>query len=383
MHDMADLDLFPKNYEDARARFLKLAAQAEGPKVSDRWVVPSATGDNFTVDTVYFPPLNKSKTLFVIISGVHGLEAYAGHAIQAMAMSELLPKLNRADAGFFFIHSLNPYGFKNHTRGTEAGVNLNRNCSAFPDLYRTKNEESIRLSDRFIPKEPVDSERCFLLRQMRKEGEKIFFDDVSLDEFIKGSGLGQFTSREGLEFGGFQPEPQIAKMTEALKNILPGFEDIVLFDLHTGLGERARLHLLTGDVEGCVDPQLFAQLFKPEEDRSVYDFTPAESEGFYQTLGATNNIFPELATAGQRICAMTMEFGTLGHTLDHQLESLNQWLREHQGSLYGYANPDLGNEVRADYLEKFFPKDPEWRRQILATSREFLTRVFRRAGVLR
>lgn len=379
---MADLDFFPKNYEDARRRFLALSEKAAGPKSTGSWKIPSALPENFTVDTLYLPPLQKPKTLFVIISGVHGLEAYAGHGIQAMAMSELLPHVDRSHAGFLFIHSLNPYGFKYHRRGTEAGVNLNRNCSAHPGLYKIKSPGSLRLSDRFIPKKPVDSERCHLLQKMKRDGKKIFFDEVSLDEFIKGVGIGQFESAEGLEFGGFKPEPQIEKMTETLRAIMPSYDDVVLFDLHTGLGDRARLHLLTGDVDGCVDPKLFAEIFHPGDDREVYDFTPADSEGFYQTHGATNNIFPELAKPGQRICAMTMEFGTLGHDLDAQLSSLNQWLLEHQGSLYGYATPALSEKVRADYLEKFFPADPEWRRRVLATSREFFTRVFKRSKIL-
>lgn len=379
---MADLDLFPQNYADARQRFLKLSEKAPGPNIRDRWTVPATKGEDFSVDTIYIPPVGEPQKLFVMISGVHGLEAYAGHAIQAMMMSQILPRVDRRHTGFFFIHSLNPYGFQYHRRGTESGVNLNRNCSTNPALYQTKNPESLGLSDRFIPHRPVDSEKCFLLQRMRKENGKIFFDDVSLDEFIKRSGLGQFESAAGLEFGGFKPEPQIEKMTQALGSIMPDYDDIVLFDLHTGLGERARLHLLTGDVDGCVAPQLFKELFHVAEDRKVYDFTPAESEGFYQTLGATNNIFPELAQPGQRICAMTMEFGTIGHDLEAQMESLNQWLLEHQGSLYGYSTPALGEKVRANYLEKFFPRDPAWRRQILATSREFLSRVLRRSGCL-
>jgi hypothetical protein len=379
---MSDLDLFPQNYLDARSRFLGLVRKLSGAKCTDAWSVPSKGEVIFTVDTVYLPPTAKPKTLFVMISGVHGLEAYAGHAVQAMTMNELIPLTNRSHTGFFFIHALNPYGFHHHTRGTEIGVNLNRNCSARPSLYDLKNPESLRLSDRFVPKAPVENERSFLLRQMRQEKDKIFFDDVSLDAFIKGVGLGQFESAEGLEFGGFEPEPQIVKMTEALRQIMPDYEDIVLFDLHTGLGERARLHLLTGDVPGCVHPQLFSELFQPSMDREVYDFTPADSEGFYETYGATNNIFPELALNHQRVCAMTMEFGTLGHDVNSQMESLNQWLLEHQGSLYGYATPQLAEKVRADYLEKFFPRDPAWRLKILATSREFLTRVLGRTKIL-
>jgi hypothetical protein len=375
-------DFFPLNYQNARERFLALRQQAVGQKSLDTWHVPSATENDLYTDTLYLPPHSKKRTLFVFISGVHGLEAYAGHAIQAMALKEFFPKVIRAETGFYFVHSLNPYGFKHHRRNTEAGVNLNRNCSASPALYSIKNEESVRLSQRFIPARPVDGPVCELLRRRRDQNGKIFFEDVPLDDFIKSTGLGQYTDPTGLEFGGFGPEPQVTLLTKALREILPGYKDIVLFDLHTGLGERARLHLLTGDTEGCVHPDLFRELFDPANDRDVYEFTPADSEGFYQTHGATNNIFPELALTGQRVCAMTMEFGTLGHSLEAQMLSLNQWLLEHQGHFYGYATPELERLVRSDYLEKFFPRDPKWREAIIHVSREFLGRVFTRSHIL-
>lgn len=379
---MTDLDFFPLDLEDARERFLALGHQASAPRVMDTWPIPSASGDKLFADTLFLPALKKSRRLFVFISGVHGLEAYAGHGIQSMALKELLPKLNRDDTGFYFVHSLNPFGFKHHRRNTEAGINLNRNCSTNAELYSIKNEESVRLSQRFIPARPVDSKTCFLLQRRRVQDDRIFFDDVPLDDFIKTTGLGQFNDPKGLEFGGFGPEPQITRLTKALSEIIPSYEDIVLFDLHTGLGERARLHLLTGDVDGCVNPELFGELFWPEQDRDVYDFTPADSEGFYQTHGATNNIFPELARKHQRVCAMTMEFGTLGHSLEAQMKSLNQWLLEHQGNLYGYASEELERSVKADYLEKFFPRDPKWRASVVSISRDFLNRVFRRSGIL-
>jgi len=379
---MPDLKHFPKSYADARQRFLKLRETLTGPKHFDTWNIPSNANDDLAVDSVYLPPLKSPERLFVLLSGVHGLEAYAGHGIQSLFIDEVMPALDRSHSGIFIIHSLNPFGFKHHRRGTEANVNLNRNCSTHPGLYQIENKASLALSNRFIPKQPVNSERCWLLQQLKQQEQKIWFDDVSLDEFIKSVGLGQFESPAGLEYGGRQAEVQIEKMIAALREIMPAFKDIVLLDLHTGLGERGRLHLLTGDVDGCVHQGLFSEIFKPGEDRKVYDFTPADQEGFYRTHGATNNIFPELAAPGQRICAMTMEFGTLGHHLPAQLESLNQWLLEHQGSLYGYASPELQRKIQDDYLEKFFPSDPLWRRQILGTSRELFRRVFRRTGLL-
>lgn len=377
------LHFFPQNYKDARQKFLNLVGALDCPKTLESWTVPSRTDGDLAVDAVYFPPSRKPEKLFVIISGTHGLEAYAGHAIQAMFLKEIFPRLDRSTSGLFIVHSLNPWGFKHHRRGTENEVNLNRNCSAGDELYKIKNEESVRLSDKYVPKKPVDSLKSYFLQNMRQEGGRLKIGDQSFDEIIKAVGMGQYSSPSGLEFGGFGPEPQIAKLRDKLKELIPQFKDIVLFDLHTGLGHRARLHLLTGDTERSVDEGFFKELFHVEADRDVYEFTPAQDEGFYSTYGATNNMFPEIAKTSQRVAALTMEFGTLGHSIAEQIEGLNQWLLEHQGALYGYATPELEKTVKQNYLEKFFPNDPNWKDKVVIAAQELFLRVFRRARLLK
>ncbi|MGZ3797799.1 MAG: DUF2817 domain-containing protein, partial [Pseudobdellovibrionaceae bacterium] len=110
----------------------------------------------------------------------------------------------------------------------------------------------------------------------------------------------------------------------------------------------------------------------------IYAFTDSDAPGFYKTRGATNNLVAELIGPHQRGCALTLEFGTLGHDLKAQLESLNSWMLEHQGTWYGYANRDLEVKIKQLYLERFFPSDDLWRETILKTSREFFKRIFKR-----
>lgn len=378
----ADLQHFSQNYDEGRRRFLESTQGLPIDAHRGRWRVPSQTETDLTVDHVYLPATSPNADLLVMISGVHGLEGYAGSAIQSMFMSEFLPRLDRAKYGVLIVHALNPYGFKHHLRNTENHVNLNRNCSSRPALYRERNAESLTYAKRFIPQKAVESVICHLVQSRNEREGRIHFEDVSMDAFIKAVGVGQWEDPTGLEFGGFQNEPQVADLIAELKVRMADYRDVLLLDLHTGLGDRGRLHLLTGDVEGSVDPDYFAQLFQPQEDRSIYDYTSADSEGFYKTLGATNNIFPELARPGQRVCALTMEFGTLGHSLDDQVRSLNHWLLEHQGTHYGYSTDELGRQIRADYLEKFFPADPEWRMRVLATSRALFQSVLKRSRAI-
>ncbi|MGZ6452256.1 MAG: M14 family metallopeptidase [Bdellovibrio sp.] len=377
-----DLAYYPKNYDDSRNRFLNSIKSVTGDKQLYSCKVPCEADPNLFVDSVYLPPTKTTEKLFILISGTHGLEGYAGSGIQQLFIQEYLNKMDRSNTGILLVHSLNPFGFKYHRRGTESGVNLNRNCSVHPAFFQISNEKSIAYTSKLIPTTVVDSDTASMLQQMTEQNGAIKFADISLDEFVKVIGLGQFHSSKGLEFGGKAPEPQIAALADILKNLMPQYKDVIHLDLHTGLGERARLHLLVdGQVEG-LHPDLFAELLKPTQDADVYSFTDINDPGFYKTRGATNNLIAELITSQQRACSLTLEFGTLGHDLKAQLEALNSWLLEHQGSLYGYASKDLEEKIKQMYLERFFPSDVQWKEKVLQASREFFKRVLLRSGAL-
>ncbi|MBX3020671.1 MAG: DUF2817 domain-containing protein [Bdellovibrionales bacterium] len=372
---MADDDLkyYPANYADSRRQFLQRAHRAPSPCEVGKWLVPSPTDNDLSVDYLWLPPTEKSETLFVINSGIHGSESYTGASQQFMFMDEILPRIDRRHCGILLVHAMNPYGYKNHRRCTEGHVNLNRNFSVSGEIFRLRNPDAARLQERYIPREAVTSLRSPVLKSLAGN---------AMDEFAKAVGPGQFENQKDLEFGGFGPEPQTKEFIDYIKNLMPAYRDVVVFDIHTGLGDRARLHLLREDAPETLHPELFAKLFDPNADRDIYDFTPPEAEGFYTVYGAMNGIFGELATPQQRVCALTMEFGTLGHSLDQQVEAFNRWIVDHQGQFYGYASPDLAKEAIRLNFERSFPSDESWRRAVLIAARRLFNNTFARAGFL-
>lgn len=364
---------FPTDYDDAVTKFRQAVAPLGGQ--AGRWSV----GPGLEVDHIYWPATGAPQRLYIIMSGVHGPETYTGHAVQMMFLSELWPRLKRQNAGVFMVHALNPYGFKHNKRCTEAGVNLNRNCSLEESLFLVRNPQSVELAARFIPREPLQGDETHLMRNLRRDGGEVWFADVSLNDFIRHVCMGQYESPEGLEFGGFGLEPQIKVLIARLRELLPAYRDIVFFDVHTGLGHRARLHMLTGDKAGCVDDNLFKEILRPAEDHDIYEYTPSHAPGFYPTYGSTNDLMAELTAAGQRMCALTMEFGTFGHDEAAQLRSLNVWMAEHQGSLHGYANAELEKWVKEQHLEKSRPSARDWRERVIHAARETFLRVLERS----
>lgn len=373
-----DNEYFPKNYQHSRGIFLTGINNAEGPKSIGQWVVPGKKDNDLVVDHAYFQPTQKTETLFVLTSGIHGSETYAGAAVQSMFIKEILPKIDRRSIGVFIAHAMNPYGFKHHQRCTEAGVNLNRNFSVSGENFKRRNEASAQMCERFLERKPVASLKSALLQKMTLKDSKPVFDGVTLDELIKGTAPGQFERPQDWEFGGFGPEPQTKAFTDKMSELMPKYKKIVVFDLHTGLGDRNRLHLLMDEPGKSVDEKLFAELIKPETDNEFYTFTPPEAEGFYPVHGALNSAFGELASASQQVLALTMEYGTLGHSQEDQLIGLNSFALAHQGHFHGFANPVLAEQIIRENFERSRPQDPAWEQAVIKSARGLFTNVFER-----
>ena len=72
---------------------------------------------------------------------------------------------------------------------------------------------------------------------------------------------------------------------------------------------------------------------------------PKDATGFYTR-------FVELAGKDQRVCAVTMEYGTLGHSLEKQIEGWNSFFLDHQGQFYGFTTEQLAREIKDENLLK-------------------------------
>lgn len=376
-----DQKYFPLNYHDSRQRFANLI-QKLNPAKTEEWHIPGKTDHDLYVDYAYWPHLKEPKTLLVVTSGIHGSETYAGSAILQMFLTEMMPKLNRENIGVILVHAMNPYGFKHHRRTTENGVNLNRNFSISGELFKSRNPASEKMHEYFFKGEKVASATSSMMDSLEERDGTAYFKGISMDEFTKATAPGQFVRPDHLEYGGTALEPQSLKLVEKLKEIMPKYRDVLSLDLHTGLGDQNRLHLLTSGSGKDLHPELFAELFDTVADKKYYEHTPASAEGFYEVHGSMNCAFADLALEHQRVCAITMEFGTLGHDLKAQLRSLNNFVVEHQGRYNGYASETIQAEVQKESFERSYPQNDEWRQAVIAASRGLLTQVLTRGNFL-
>lgn len=370
-----DADYFSNSYGEARARFRALSPPGA---VNRSFNVPSARDPDLFVDSTYVKPRARPKTLLVLTSGVHGAEGFAGSAIQLMFLSELRDKFASEHHGLFMVHAMNPFGMKYNRRATENNVNLNRNFGVSADLFLTPNAGYDRVADFLEPRSPARSPGWTMANALYFVIKSLLRQGFSTDTLNRAIAHGQFNHPRGIEYGGTTWEPQVRDFIDTLKTMMEPFENIVLFDLHTGLGESHELHVIAVEDPKSRDEALLKQLFRPTQDGPLYKLTGTETKGFYKTAGDFNSLPAGLARPGQRVLALTFEYGTLGNSVWNKVQSLARVLGENQGYHHGYTS--AANRARSGlaFTEMFSPAEPKWRANVISRAREVLGRVVQR-----
>ncbi len=359
---------FTDSYDECRSDFIRLADQLQKEIDSttiESLTVQSKVDQNLTIDICYIPPVQDAGKLFVMSSGVHGIEGYTGSAIQKMFMSELIPDMGDDRPGILLIHGMNPYGFKYKRRVTENNVDLNRNSSVSIELYSTENSGYADLYNFINPLQVASTSNLF----------NRFFYVVAIVKIVKSSMpvlrqavlQGQYQFPEGLYFGGTQPEPQIVMMNEYLPQYFDKYDNIFLVDLHTGYGEIGKLHLFTNPVEDDNIKELTETIFEG------YEIDWGDSGDFYTVNGDFCSFMGDINPEATYI-SMPFEFGTLNSQVTFgSLHSIQKTIIENQGIQHGYKNNKQEKKIKSSFIEMYYPSDPAWKSTVIEQSREVLS----------
>jgi hypothetical protein len=139
------------SYADARAAFLDAAAAAGATIETFPHPLRGLHDEDLAVDVA---EIAGGPDVVIVVSGTHGVEGYAGSALQRHHLTLLaddpLPASGRPT--LVFVHALNPYGFSWVRRVNEDNVDLNRN---FPDWSQPlpTNDGYAELADILVPTE--------------------------------------------------------------------------------------------------------------------------------------------------------------------------------------------------------------------------------------
>jgi predicted deacylase len=345
---------FPSDYFAARAAFRARAVGSDEVSRAIRATGPN--GEVLNVDGAYLGATSPQR-LVLVTSGIHGVEGYAGSALQQLWLAEFAAALPAA-TGCLLVHALNPFGFAHGRRVNENNVDLNRNALAvFPG---PANAGYRLLNDWLNPASPPPRVDDFVWRALPplwRHGRATLTQAIA---------AGQYEFPRGLFYGGTAREESLAILEAWFAQ--PRFasvREVWHFDLHTGLGRYGRYQLLA-DVPAH-SPEL------AEWVRGFGADVVKSDHASHATHYSANGILAGLvrrAFATARVRTVTVEFGTRGPVAMLRILRAENRLHHH-----GLGNSRQATRIRAALVEAAAPRDRAWRAAVIADGRAIFTQL--------
>lgn len=346
--------MFPPDYFATRQRFRELAVKYGWALEPHAITAGGPGGEELTIDVAAGGPVDPSKTL-VVSSGVHGVEAPFGSAVQ-MA---LLEKWKSAPpVRCVFVHAVNPFGFAHRRRFNEDNIDLNRNFLLPGEEYRGSPPGYAELDSLLNPHRPPGRFDPFPLRAawaVLRHG---------LPKLKQAIAVGQYDQPKGLFFGGSRPGESVRILGEHWERWLGRATDVVHLDFHTGLGEWGT-HKLLIDV-----PPTPVQL-----DRLNGWFGPGTFETWHPkgvAYNARGGFGPWChdRRGGREYLFACAEFGTYG-----PIRVMGALRAENMAHFWGSPAAAGTKRAKRNLAEAFCPASAGWRATALAAGCELAERA--------
>jgi len=347
---------FPRDYLGGRERFRALAQDRAGETHGYPIEARGAAGEALSIDTAYFGG-ERPRRLLIVSSGTHGVEGFAGGALQCRFLSEFDPASLSRDEGLLFVHALNPYGFAHLRRANENNVDLNRNNLArFPG---PPNPAYARLNSWLNPPTPPGGIDLFLLQGMwylLRQGE------AAVKQAIAG---GQYEFPQGVFYGGRAREQSLGVLERILRDPrLSGVERALHLDLHTGLGRSGRYKLLVDTPPDSTEFERAAAWFGGENVAS----NRPETSIAYTVSGLLGRV-TEAVFDRARVFPIVLEFGT------YDAARVIRVLRaENRLHFHGDRRSPAADRIKRAMVETFCPASDTWRRRFMEEGMRVLAR---------
>lgn len=343
---MTETGFFSPDYHYARQQFQQRVRKRQG----ELFQLPINEKEGLYVDIAWWK--GSRARLILHTSGVHGVEAFPGSAVQCAFLHHWRPEQLRGNS-LMLIHAVNPYGMQHLRRWNADNVDLNRN---FLGTYAPlpANPRYSRIQPALNPRTEIE-QRTFILSALRVLSRYRF---SQLQQTIA---QGQYTDPTGLFYGGQQAAPETRQVLHFLKEHLSHYADIRGLDFHTGLGRYGQSSLY---LEPDYTPQAHRQA---EELMDVpVTYVKANRRLTYRAQGnftaALRREFPD-----QQVLMLTQEIGTIG-----PLRILRALRRE---NYYFHHDPAHRTPAARRLKAAFCPADDRWKVEALRQGVAALFRI--------
>lgn len=346
-----DTTVFPDSYATGRQHWLAQLDKLSGPT---QYLLYSCDGsgpegETLATDTVWIGPADASKVL-VLLGGTHGVEGFAGSAVQIDQLALLAEGLAiiPADTAVLMVHALTPWGYAWQRRCDADGVDLNRNSVDFSGPL-PENQDYDLLKDAFYLENAL--QRKVALAEFERQHGR-----VALEKAVS---AGQYSDPSGPFYGGKAPAHGRTVCEGLMHRYALQERDLAVIDLHTGLGSYGYGEIICDhqpDSEGT-----------HVAHRWYGDSVALPFLGTSSSVPKTGLLdYAWHAIMNDRSCYITLEFGTF--STDQLFEVL---LRDHQL----WAQPDNQQaclEHSKIMRHHFYPDDQAWREMVLFRARQVI-----------
>jgi hypothetical protein len=376
---MTDLShLFPKTYDASRARFRQnlYLVQEFWPKAAlNRHVYDEV--EDLSTDWIQAKALEQNEKVFILTTGEHGIEGYAGSAMLQRFIEEYLPRLDPKTTGLVLVHAINPWGMKHRRRTNANNVDLNRNFVWNANLIDPEFNQDHRKIDAFVnPKRPVKhywgNLASYLIRL------PWFLIKMGFQNFKQTSLLGHYHNTKGIHYGGDSYQEETKTLMQLYRESFQPYDQILHLDMHTGYGPRYQMSLVNSVFEK-ENSQHFSERFNYPK------VVAANTDEFYELRGDMidyiytlwKNEFPE-----KRLYSNSFEFGCHGSSIGSMIRNMLAMTLENQAYWFGAGNPKIRAQIERDFLETFYPKAVDWRVKAVADADRAFEGILKAEGYI-
>lgn len=307
------------------------------------------------------------ENLVIIQSGTHGIEGHTGSGVENFLIDYLQDKKIK-NTSFLFIHGINPYGFSKNRRTNQNNVDLNRNFVIDKTSFKESNPGYDTINDFLNPTSLAEVN--FFEKLQFHFSSVVLIAKHSKDTLKRAILKGQYNHATGVYFGGNDYQPEFFTLNDIWNQFAPSFKKVLLVDIHTGYGERGRLHFLA-NASNSEDADSLRKIFH----KNKIDF--GNDKEFYQVSGDITSYFQKKYSSPERKAyALAFEFGTLdSQTTLGSIDSLYRMIKENQGFQHQFHSDSDKTNLENIFLDMFYPKDFSWRDQVLAQSKSAIDQI--------
>jgi hypothetical protein len=351
-----DTKVFPASYFSGRQLWLAHLAQLPNPIQ----ILPypcfgvGPEGESLITDTAWIGDKDASKVV-VLIGGTHGIEGFAGSAVQIdhsllVGSSHLIIP---ADTAILMIHALTPWGYAWQRRCDAGGVDLNRNVVDFTGpLPENPGYELLRSA--FFLSDAKQRKIAFTEFE-QQHGREVLETAIS---------AGQYTDPAGPFYGGHAPAHGRWVTEELIAKYSLRERDLAVIDLHTGLGPYGYGEIICDHA--------------PDSAGTAVAYNMYGDSVTLPLLGTSSSVpktglldYAWHAIMNERSCYITLEFGTF--RTNQLFEIL---LRDHQ--LWALQDNLQARSEHSKVMQHHFcPDNQAWKEMVLFRARQVISQALR------